>query len=141
MPVIRRAEIRFGEVMKALIPIFIVLLALASCTSTRYVPVTNTQRDSVYITKERTDTFIQRDSIVQLIKGDTIREVRYKYIERYRNRIDTIYKERTDTITQVVKVERPLKLREKVMMNIGGFALVILVILIGFGILKFTRKL
>ena len=141
MPVFRRAEIRFGEVMKALIPIFIVLLALASCTSTRYVPITNTQRDSIYITKERTDTFIQRDSIVQLIKGDTIREVRYKYIERYRNRIDTIYKERTDTITQVVEVERPLKLREKVMMNIGGFALIGLVLVFGIAILKFARKL
>lgn len=127
--------------MKALIPIFIVLLALASCTSTRYVPITNTQRDSIYITKERTDTFIQRDSIVQLIKGDTIREVRYKYIERYRNRIDTIYKERTDTITQVVEVERPLKLREKIMMNIGGFALIGLVLVFGIAILKFARKL
>lgn len=127
--------------MKALIPIFIILLALASCTSTRYVPITNTQRDSIYIIKERTDTFIQRDSIVQLIKGDTIREVRYKYIERYRNRTDTIYKEQTDTITQVVKVERPLKLREKVMMNIGGFALTGLVLVFGIAILKFTRKL
>lgn len=127
--------------MKALIPIFIILLALASCTSTRYVPITNTQRDSIYIIKERTDTFIQRDSIVQLIKGDTIREVRYKYIERYRNRTDTIYKEQTDTITQVVKVERPLKLREKAMMNIGGFALIGLVLVFGIAILKFTRKL
>lgn len=127
--------------MKALIPIFIVLLALASCTSTRYVPITNTQRDSIYITKERTDTFIQRDSIVQLIKGDTVREVRYKYIERYRNRTDTIYKERTDTITQVVEVERPLKFREKVMMNIGGFVLIGLVLVFGIAILKFTRKL
>ena len=114
---------------------------MASCTSTRYVPVTNTQRDSVYITKERTDTFIQRDSIVQLIKGDTIREVRYKYIERYRNRIDTIYKERTDTITQVVEVERPLKLREKVMMNIGGFALIGLVLVFGIAILKLAKKI
>lgn len=127
--------------MKHLILIFIALLAMASCTSTRYVPVTNTQRDSIYITKERTDTFIQRDSIVQLIKGDTVREVRYKYIERYRNRTDTIYKERTDTITQVVEVERPLKFREKVMMNIGGFAIIGLVLVFGIAILKFTRKL
>lgn len=127
--------------MKALIPIFIVLLALASCTSTRYVPVTNNQRDSIYITKERTDTFIQRDSIVQILKGDTIREVRYKYIERYRNRIDTIYKEQTDTITKVIEIERPLKLREKIMMNIGGFALIGLVLVFGIAILKFARKL
>ena len=127
--------------MKALIPIFLFLLAMASCTSTRYVPVTNTQRDSVYITKERTDTFIQRDSIVQILKGDTIREVRYKYIERYRNRIDTIYKEHTDTITQVVEVEKPMRLGQKVMMNIGGFALIGLVLVFGIGILKFTRKL
>lgn len=127
--------------MKALIPIFLFLLAMASCTSTRYVPVTNTQRDSVYITKERTDTFIQRDSIVQILKGDTIREVRYKYIERYRNRIDTIYKEHTDTITQVVEVEKPMRLGQKVMMNIGGFALIGLVLVFGIAILKFTRKL
>ena len=127
--------------MKALIPIFIVLLALASCTSTRYVPITNTQRDSIYITKERTDTFIQRDSIVQLIKGDTIREVRYKYIERYRNRIDTIYKERTDTITKVIEIERPLKLREKIMMSIGGFGVLILIVFICFFISELIKKL
>ena len=127
--------------MKFLIPIYLALLAMASCTSTRYVPVTNTQRDSIYITKERTDTFIQRDSIVQLIKGDTVREVRYKYIERYRNRTDTIYKERTDTITQVVEVERPLKFREKVMMNIGGFGVLILIVFICFFIFKLIKKL
>ena len=127
--------------MKALIPIFIVLLALASCTSTRYVPITNTQRDSIYITKERTDTFIQRDSIVQLIKGDTIREVRYKYIERYRNRTDTIYKEQTDTITKVIEIERPLKFREKVMMNIGGFGVLILIVFICFFISELIKKL
>ena len=127
--------------MKALVFALLGLLAMASCTSTRYVPITTNQRDSIYITKERTDTFIQRDSIVQLIKGDTIREVRYKYIERYRNRTDTIYKERTDTITQVVEVERPLKLREKVMMNVGGFAMIGLVLVFGIAILKFTRKL
>ncbi len=114
---------------------------MASCTSTRYVPITNTQRDSVYITKERTDTFIQRDSIVQILKGDTIREVRYKYIERYRNRTDTIYKERTDTITQVVEVERPLKFREKVMMNIGGFGVLILIVFICFFISELIKKL
>lgn len=127
--------------MKALVFAFLGLLAMASCTSTRYVPITNTQRDSVYITKERTDTFIQRDSIVQILKGDTIREVRYKYIERYRNRIDTIYKEQTDTITKVIEIERPLKLREKIMMNIGGFALIGLVLVFGIAILKFARKL
>lgn len=127
--------------MKALIPIFIILLALASCTSTRYVPITNTQRDSIYIIKERTDTFIQRDSIVQLIKGDTIREVRYKYIERYRNRTDTIYKEQTDTITKVIEIERPLKLREKIMMSIGGFGVLILIVFICFFISELIKKL
>ena len=53
----------------------------------------------------------------------------------------SIYKERTDTITQVVEVERPLKFREKVMMNIGGFAMIGLVLVFGIGILKLTRKL
>ncbi len=104
--------------------IFIPLLMLVGCGSARHASTVRIERDSAYISKQRLDSLFraifqrdstyQRDSVFVGYKGDTI----VKYVERtkycytarvdtfYRNRhrVDTVYVNRTDSVT----VEKPV---------------------------------
>ena len=98
----------------------IALLLCVGCTTTKYVPIesvhteyrdrVNVQRDSIYL----------HDSIYVESKGDTIK------IERWRDRIvrDTINVQRTDTIQNIVEVEKPLTMVQKAKIAIGNIAIV-----------------
>ena len=62
----------------------LVLLAMAvtSCRSVRYVPVETVKHDSVYFNKVVRDSIHVKDSVLVIVKGDTVTEFRYKYIYR-----------------------------------------------------------
>lgn len=94
--------------MKGL-PIFLIfLLIFGACTTTKYVPVVSTKLDSIYISQKIVDTIKEKDSIFVESKGDTVREVHYKYKYITRNQVDTFYKTSNDTIREQVFVEKPL---------------------------------
>lgn len=100
------------------------LLLCIGCTTTKYVPIesvhteyrdrVNIQRDSIYL----------RDSIYIENKGDTILVERWR--DRWRDRIirDTINVQRTDTIQNIVEVEKPLTMMQKAKIAIGNIAIV-----------------
>lgn len=117
------------------------VLLLASCTSTKYVPVESVKRDSVYLNKIVKDSVYIKDSIL-IVKGDTITEYRYKYIYQYKDRTDTLYITKTDTIRVPYLVERPLTRWEKLKDKAGGIVLFVLIItlLIVFGRLVYKLK-
>lgn len=94
--------------------IIALVLLLASCT-TRYIPVESTKIDSVFVAKIQRDSIYERDSIMIKTKADTVYYTRIAY--KYRDRIlrDTVFEVHTDTITNVVEVERKLSTAEKVM--------------------------
>lgn len=89
----------------------ILVLLLASCTQTRYIEREVVRHDSIYVTALAVDTVIQRDSIHTYEKGDTVTTTVYKYIYKVRERTDTCYMERTDTIsvTNTVEVEKKVE--------------------------------
>ena len=106
------------------------------------VPVVVTQEhhtESVKIDHVR-DTLIQRDSVYYYVKGDTVRIERWHYLQGATNvvRVDTLIKvdsvqvpvvtERV--VTQIEKVEKPLKWWQKGLMWAGGIGLVLLVFFI-----------
>lgn len=95
--------------------IIALVLLLASCT-TRYIPVESTKIDSVFVAKIQRDSIYERDSIMIKTKADTVYYTRIAY--KYRDRIlrDTVFEVHTDTITNVVEVERKLSTAEKVKM-------------------------
>ena len=117
------------------------VLLLASCTSTKYVPVESVKRDSVYLNKIVKDSVYIKDSIL-IVKGDTITEYRYKYIYQYKDRTDTLYITKTDTIRVPYLVERPLTRWEKLKDKAGGIVLFVLTItlIIVFGKLVYKLK-
>lgn len=117
--------------------LFISLLALASCASTRHASTTRIDRDSTYNSTYRLDSLFraimqrdsiyQRDSIFIYEKGDTIT----KYVERIRyqqiSRTDTIYKDRLvrDTAyinrTDSVVIEKPVYVEKSIKWYNRGF--------------------
>lgn len=76
------------------------ITALCGCTRKIYVPVERaiTRTDTSYNTQIRVDTILQHDSVTVQQTGDTIRVTRWRDRYRVRQRTDTIYRTKTDTI-------------------------------------------
>lgn len=92
--------------------LFLVGLAATSCTRHVYVPVETTKSDTVYLNRVQLDSIYMRDSVFIEKSGDTIREFQYKYIYRFKDRTDTLYISKTDSIqvpypVEVVKYKTP----------------------------------
>ena len=92
--------------------LFLSGLAATSCTRHVYVPVETTKSDTVYLNRVQLDSIYMRDSVFVEKSGDTIREFQYKYIYRFKDRIDTLYISKTDSIqvpypVEVVKYKTP----------------------------------
>ena len=92
--------------------LFLAILAVTSCTRHVYEPVETTKSDTVYLNRVQLDSIYMRDSVFIEKSGDTIREFQYKYIYRFKDRIDTLYISKTDSIqvpypVEVVKYKTP----------------------------------
>lgn len=115
-----------------------VLLAPATCSCSRvqYVPVETVRTDSLYFNTVSTDSVYVMDSVL-VVKGDTVTEYRYRYLYRYKDRTDTVYINRTDSVRvpYPVEVERKLSLWQRVKVGLGGYAIaaVMITVLIVFG--------
>lgn len=122
----------------------LVLLAMAvtSCRSVRYVPVETVKHDSVYVGKVVRDSVFVKDSVL-VVKGDTVTEYRWKYVFKYKDRTDTLYVNRTDTIRVPYPVEAKLTKWQQFKMEAGGYAIALAVILViavaGYFVMKIRK--
>ncbi len=95
-----------------LIHLFITIILLASatcsCRSVKYVPVESVRQDTVYVNRLQRDSVYVADSVFVREKGDTVQIVRTRYIDRFRNRTDTLRMVSNDTIRVPYPVEREL---------------------------------
>lgn len=138
--------------------LFISLLLLTSCASTRHASTTRIgqdstyhymrQLDSLYRAIWQRDSVYKRDSVYIYEKGDTVT----KYVEKtlykchtrtdivYRDRwrIDTLYIERTDSVTVVkpVYIEKPIKWHEQGFIWLGKMCCIALILWVLFLYLK-----
>lgn len=90
--------------MKHLIYIAL-LMVLCSCTTTKYVPVTQIKHEVEYRDRVRTDSIHTVDSVVLLVKGDTIYRDRVRYIYKDRYIADTVHVNTSDTVPIVQEIE------------------------------------
>ena len=124
--------------MKSLIYILTILLmsALCSCRSIQYVPVESVKYDSIYLNKLVRDSIYERDSIYIRESGDTVYKYRDRYI--YRNKLvrDTVYSVSSDSIPVPYPVEKQLTRWQSIKMDAGGYAIGVVIILIGLLIWK-----
>ena len=102
----------------------VLVLLLASCTRTVYQDHEVIRHDSIYVTAVSIDTVLMRDSIHTFEKGDTVTTTIYKYIYKVRERTDTAYIERTDTVTMTDTVEREKVVKKRDWLSIIGAVVV-----------------
>ena len=118
-----------------------VCLMIVSCRSVKYVPVETIKTDSIYVNKIQRDSIHRLDSIFVLVKGDTVRIEKYKYLYRDRAVRDTVYKVQCDTIRVPYPVEKPLTRWQQWKIELGGFAMAAILAFLAFGIFRLVRKL
>lgn len=110
--------------------LFILLaLSVAGCTSTRVVPVETVRVDSVYLAKVERDSIFVRDSVLVVVRGDTVFKTDLKYVYRDRVVRDTVFRLKCDTVTTVVEVEKALSFWQQRKLEFGGVAMCLLPLL------------
>jgi hypothetical protein len=128
--------------MRKILIVFL-LFILGSCASTKYVEVPVETVKTEYIDRTKVDTFIQKDSIRIIQRGDTIFQDKYKILYRIKEYRDTVNK--VDTITKIQKVEvtkevNRLKSWQQILMVCGGGLIVGILGLLGYLITKILKK-
>ena len=103
---------------------------LYSCKSIQYVPVETTKRDTTYLSQTEIDSIYHRDSIYVEHKGDTVYLSKYKYLYKYIEKHDTLWREKTDTIQVVYPVEARLTKWQKIKINIGEYLITAIALVI-----------
>ena len=129
--------------MKTAYVILTILLASAicSCRTVKYVPVETVRTDTVYSNYSRMDSIFVRDSVYINQKGDTVTEFRYKYVYKYKDRIDTLYISSRDTVSVPYPVEKELTAWQQTKVNYGGWAMVIVFVFVLVVVGKMVYKL
>lgn len=110
--------------------VFVALVLLSGCRTTKYVPVESV-RDR-YNAIHTTDTLLIRDSVVIARSGDTIKEERWRDRWHKITLTDTLWQ--NDTIREPYAVEVPAKLTrwERLKIDYGGWGFAaILMIIVG----------
>lgn len=125
---------------------YIILSLLAGCKSVQYVPVETVRSDSIYVDRYKRDSIYQRDSVFvnRWIAGDTIYQdkVVWKYVYRDMVKYDTVATLRSDTINVPYPVECKLSKWEQLKLNVGGWAIsiIIIIVLIVMGFMVYKLK-
>lgn len=113
---------------------------LYSCKSIQYVPVETIKRDTTYISQIKIDSIYHRDSIYVEHKGDTVYLSKYKYLYKYIEKHDTLWREKTDTIQVVYPVEAQLTKWQKIKINMGEYLIAVIVLIVIWLCVKYFIK-
>lgn len=97
--------------------------AICSCRSVRYVPVETVRSDTLYVNRLHRDSVFVKDSVFVREKGDTVEVFRTLFVDRWRDRTDTVRAVRSDTVRVPYPVEKELSRWEKAKLDIGGIAI------------------
>lgn len=122
--------------------ILMVSLLLTGCKTIKYYPLETVRHDTVYIQSLKLDSILVKDSIHITERGDTVTEFRLKYIYKYKDRTDTLYLSKVDTVGVPYPVEKELTGWQRVKVDYGGWAmgLVFVFILIVVGRMVYKLK-
>ena len=114
---------------------------LYSCKSIQYVPVETTKRDTTYLSQTKIGSIYHRDSIYVERKGDTVYLSKYKYLYKYIEKHDTLWREKVDTIQIAYPVEAQLTKWQKIKINIDEYLkTTIILIIIGLCAKYFIKR-
>lgn len=127
-------EIVYETVIRVVIVMLIcwVITLLTGCRSVSKVESgeRRVERDTVMLTKWRTDSVVMRDSVVIVDDGERRVERVVQWRDRLRTVTDTTYINRIDSISVPYPVEKKLTKWERLKVDYGGYALVAVIILL-----------
>ena len=95
------------------------LCVRCSCARVQYVPVESVKTDSMRVVDIQRDSIYVQDSVIVREKADTIFVTRWRTEYREALRVDTVQIVRTDSIQNIVEVERKLTKLQQTQMDIG----------------------
>lgn len=127
--------------------IFIIILLMSAicigCRTIEYYPVETVRSDTVYVNRLAVDSVLVRDSVYIHERGDTVTEYRYQYVYRYKDRVDTLYLSKVDTVGVPYPVEMELTKWQSVKVDYGGWAIgivfVTILVVVGWMVYKLKR--
>lgn len=129
-------EIVYETVIRVVIVMLIcwVITLLTGCRSVSKVGSgeRRVERDTVMLTKWRTDSVVMRDSVVIVDDGERRVERVVQWRDRLRTVTDTTYINRIDSISVPYPVEKRLSKWEQAKVDYGGIALIAVAILFAF---------
>lgn len=131
------------EIMRELTRIIMLVFLAAilySCKSIQYVPVETIKRDTTYISQTKIDSIYQRDSIYVEHKGDTVYLNKYKYLYKYIEKHDTLWREKVDTVQVAYPVEAQLTKWQKIKINMGEYLIAAIALIIIWLCVKYFIK-
>ena len=111
----------------AMVAAMLLIWSMCSC-STQYVPVESVRYDSVFFEKIRKDSIFVQDSVYIRQKGDTVFKDKFKVVYKYVLLRDTMLTVRRDSIPIPVPVEKKRTWWEQTKIDVGGYAVTIIVI-------------
>lgn len=121
----------------------LLLLVVWSCRTTEYVPVEVVRSDTTYINKVQRDSIYQLDSIYILDRGDTVLITQTKYLYRDKLVHDTVYASKTDSVRVPYPVERKFTRWEQIRLDVGGWAIgaviIVILVVVGYMIYKLRK--
>ena len=128
--------------MKNLLYIILLMLAicLTSCRSIKSVPVETVKTEDKTRDSIRFDSIYEHDSIFLFVKGDTVYKEKYRYKYRYLtiNKTDTVML--TDSVQIPYPVKKQLTRWQRMKIELGGWAVGVIVILSILLMLKLFRN-
>lgn len=115
-----------------ILSIIIILLtsAICSCRSVQYVPVEVIKTDTTYINKVQRDSIYQLDSVYIRDKGDTVLITKTRYLYRDKLIRDTVYMSRIDSVQVPYPIEKKLTRWQQFRLDVGGWAIIVVMITI-----------
>lgn len=102
-----------------IIPFLLWLPLLIGCRSVKYIPAETVRLDTLYTSKTYRDSIKEKDSILIILKGDTLVKNHYKTVDRWSVRTDTFWRVRIDTVQRYYPVEARLTKWQKFKINAG----------------------
>ena len=114
--------------------LFTIAIFCGGCSRKVYVPMERTEvrTDTLWKTLERVDTVIDRDTVQTYMRGDSVIVERVRWRVRVRERHDTVYRVRTDSVSvpvpypveTVKEVEKPLSWWRKTLQFLGWLSVI-----------------
>ena len=120
---------------------------LPSCKRVEYVTIPEYHTDTLRTIQLQKDSVYLRDSVyvTRELRGDTLYLTTDRWRTEYRDRlkVDTAYISKTDSVTVVKEVEKPLTKWEQFKMNMGGILIgmgVAVLLMAGFAVWRIVKK-